>query len=121
MLGPLISTGIALARAAKNLKEKSDERQEQDSAQSNYDASRLDARAVTQNLKRAWTLKQQGLFSDDEFNNEKNKTLHDIAVKPVLQDTQDFLIELASLLQEGILTPDDLQKAKRCLEAKFIR
>ena len=119
MIGPLFGVGLQLIRAAKNLADKSNEREQQEEQKSSYDASRLDAREIADSLTRAWTLRTKGLLTEDEFSSEKHRAMHDIAVKPVLQGTQDFLLELAPLIQEGILSVEELQKIKKCLEAKF--
>ena len=121
MIGPLFGVGLQLIRAAKNLSDKSEEREQQQDAQASYDASRLDARAVAESLTRSWGLYKKGLFTEDEYKTEKQRTMHDIAVKPILQGTQDFLLELAPLIQEGILSVEEIQRIKKCLVAKFNR
>jgi len=86
----------------------------------NSNESKYTSNVFISQLNKIYNLKENSIFSDEEFNSKKNQFIIDLMNKGISQELDDFLSDILILKDKNILTIDEIKEIKNSFASKEI-
>lgn len=108
LISPIIS-GIILFILPNLKKEEEEDKQRELELE---EAKRISVKEFIASIEKVWQLNNKNILSDSEYISRKTKIIENLKDKRMLESPDDFLAELAPLLENDIIENEELSKIK---------
>ena len=108
LISPLIS-GIILFILPNLKKEEEEDKQRELELE---ESKNISVKEFIASIEKVWQLNNKNILSDSEYISRKTKIIENLKDKRMLESPDDFLAELAPLLENDIIENEELSKIK---------